>query len=349
MSAAEVVALVPTYRRPALLGRALRSVLGQTWPGARASVFDNNSGDETEEVVAGLARGGRVAYCRHAENMGCERNFLYALAHVDAPFFSILSDDDLLLPRCYQEAMEAFARHPDAGFVCLDVLWANEQGDLRREAAMAGCPEGRYDVPAGLVAMARYLPTTWTGVVFRREVLEKIGTLDLEVGAAFDMDLVLRAAARFPFVLRHVPGAVFDAVSIGAGTSLRSSVDAFWPGWNRMVERFAGDPELPPQAREDVGVALSRTLERYLTLVGTAALVRGESAQASRAAQLLGRELGRRGRARALTFAARACTLAPILTGALQTAFAVRQRARHLAHRLRRGPQLIDLAGTGVV
>jgi glycosyltransferase involved in cell wall biosynthesis len=325
------------------LARALRSVLAQTWTRSRASVFDNASGDETEEVVKRLSREGSVSYHRHPSNLGAGPNFLHALAHVDAPFFSILSDDDLLLPRFYEEAMAAFARHPEAGFVCLDVLWANDRGDVRWESAMRECPEGLYAVPDGLRAMARFVPTTWTGVVFRREVVDVIGTLDLEVGTAFDVDFLLRAAARFPFVLRHAPGAVFIPVSIADALSLRGSVEGFWPGWTRMVDRIAEDSLLPQAVRTEAKAVLTERLAHYLGLLGLAALVRGDIAHAAQAAEVLTRDLGYRRRGLTLSLATAAVRLVPGSRAGLRTIFDLRQTSRHLWHRARGGQVLADV------
>ena len=338
-----VTALIPTFRRPSLLRRAVRSVLAQTWPESRASVFDNASGDETESVVAELARDGRVSYHRHPENIESGPNFVYALAHVPTPFFSILSDDDLLLPGFYAEAMAAFARHPEAGFVCLDVLEMNARGDLRPEVAMAAAPEGLYAVPDGLLAFVRHVPTSWAGVVFRREVLQEVVNIDLEVGTASDVDFLFRAAARYPFVLRHVPGAIFVPASIAEVRSWRGSVDGFWPGWGRMVDRLASDPRLPADVRSEVRLVLMARLRQYLGFVAAAAIVRGDFAEAKRAADLLERELGQPTAARFLHLAASSCARIPGVHHLVRGAFAARQWLRHVRHRTFGGRRSADL------
>jgi len=51
MSEPLITTVIPTYRRPAMLRRAIRSVLSQTFPDFRLCVYDNASGDETAVVV----------------------------------------------------------------------------------------------------------------------------------------------------------------------------------------------------------------------------------------------------------------------------------------------------------
>ena len=50
----KITALIPTYRRPQLLHRAIVSVLRQTYTNLQVFVFDNASGDTTAEVVTKL-------------------------------------------------------------------------------------------------------------------------------------------------------------------------------------------------------------------------------------------------------------------------------------------------------
>ena len=58
-----ITTIIPTYRRPKLLRRAILSVLNQTYTNIQVCVFDNASGDETALVVAELARmDNRVKY-----------------------------------------------------------------------------------------------------------------------------------------------------------------------------------------------------------------------------------------------------------------------------------------------
>ncbi|RKX41747.1 MAG: glycosyltransferase family 2 protein, partial [Thermotogae bacterium] len=61
-----ITTIIPTYRRPKLLQRAIKSVLNQTYPHFQVCVYDNASGDETAEVVAEFAKKDpRVKYYCH--------------------------------------------------------------------------------------------------------------------------------------------------------------------------------------------------------------------------------------------------------------------------------------------
>src|SRR5713101_2056619 len=115
----QITAVIPTYRRPNLLRRAVESVLTQTYSNLRVTVFDNASGDETAEVVAELSeRDPRVHYHSHPTNLGPVANFQAGMDAVGTPYFSFLSDDDLLLPSFYERALAGFHREPRAKMFC---------------------------------------------------------------------------------------------------------------------------------------------------------------------------------------------------------------------------------------
>src|SRR5579875_1770387 len=60
---AVVTTVIPTFRRPHLLKRAIASALNQTYEAVAVEVFDNASGDETAAVVAEAAsKDPRVRY-----------------------------------------------------------------------------------------------------------------------------------------------------------------------------------------------------------------------------------------------------------------------------------------------
>jgi len=64
-----VSVVIPTYNRAHLVGRAIRSVLNQTYQDFEIIVVDDGSTDNTEEVVKSF-NDPRIRYIRHEENRG---------------------------------------------------------------------------------------------------------------------------------------------------------------------------------------------------------------------------------------------------------------------------------------
>ena len=94
MEKALVSVIITTYRRPALLCRAIESVLRQSYQGIEIIVVDDASEDTTEERVREI-EDERIKYICHAKNMGLAavgRNT--GLKEAKGEFVAFLDDDD---------------------------------------------------------------------------------------------------------------------------------------------------------------------------------------------------------------------------------------------------------------
>src|SRR3990172_8253160 len=103
-----ITTIIPTYRRPALLRKAIESVLAQseTFPFFEILVCDNASGDETASVVSEFAeKDSRIKYFCHSHNIQAVPNFNFGMKQVKTPFFSVLADDNTLLPNFFRDAV----------------------------------------------------------------------------------------------------------------------------------------------------------------------------------------------------------------------------------------------------
>lgn len=88
--------VIPTRNRGHTIGDTLRTCLQQP-DDFQILVCDNVSEDDTEEVVRKLADS-RVTYIRTPNLLGMERNWEYALTHVEGGYVSVVGSDDGLMP-----------------------------------------------------------------------------------------------------------------------------------------------------------------------------------------------------------------------------------------------------------
>ncbi|HLJ84034.1 MAG TPA: glycosyltransferase family 2 protein [Candidatus Eremiobacteraceae bacterium] len=285
---ASLSVIVPTYRRPSLLRRAVASALGQTYRDLVVIVFDNASGDETESVVAAFAsRDARVRYVCRDRNVGGPANFARALDEITTPYFAFLSDDDALFPRCYETCFRGFAAAPDALMSAASTLEMDASGSVRFAPLGLWPRDGVYRPPESILRMLDNRHPTWTSVVFKRDALSLVGGLDLEVGPPSDLDFELRIAARFPVVIDRTPSAVFSAHA--ASNTARQDA-AVADGMLLIANKLAADVRIPAPIRAAVGPRLARQIRWKLFEVCVKALVRGDDSVAREAlARLRGR------------------------------------------------------------
>lgn len=270
-----ITTIIPTFRRPHLLKRSINSVLRQTYPHLQVCVYDNASGDETEQVVADLAKkDSRVKYHCHVENIGVFRNFIYGMDHVDTPFFSFLSDDDLLLPHFYEIAMDGFEKFPDAVLSAGSTIIMTETGKVLDVSLLSWSREGYFSPPEGMFEMADG-NSAWTSILFRKKVISEMGLLDAEVGGSADYDFQLRAAIRFPIVISKTPCAIF--VSSETSTGGKAKFDHFWPGWQKIHEKIYTDERIPLSTRKKAVDLLSKILRKVLIVTAAKSITQGDS------------------------------------------------------------------------
>lgn len=266
-----ITTVIPTYRRPALVQRAIASALEQEGPSLVVRVFDNASGDETDSVVTGLsARDPRLLYYRHESNIGAAANFEFGMRSVATPFFSLLSDDDYLLPGFYRRALQDLNRHPDAMFWAGVTLNVDEQGKIWDARVYRWAREGLFTPPEGVMAMMHGMAPVWTGIVFRREVLNHIGFPDREALGPSDLDFILRAATRYKYILCKHPSAVITLNR--ASFSATEPLSSFWPGWQKMFHNIGVNEALNPESKTAVLEALHHDAKRMLFRRGANAL-----------------------------------------------------------------------------
>ena len=93
---------IPTYKGVSFLAAAIDSVLNQTYPYFEIWVLDDNSPDNTQEMVARYSDP-RVNYLRNASNLGPEGNWNRCLEVAQGKYFKLLPHDDLLAADCLEK------------------------------------------------------------------------------------------------------------------------------------------------------------------------------------------------------------------------------------------------------
>lgn len=119
MAAPLVSAMIPTYKRPQLVGATIEAVLAQTYRPLELIVINDGSGDETNEVLAsyeGKAREAGVEY-RYVEtpNGGLGNARTKALELATGEYLAFDDDDDPWMPEKVQRQVSAMQGAPEFG------------------------------------------------------------------------------------------------------------------------------------------------------------------------------------------------------------------------------------------
>lgn len=191
--------IIPTYRRPALLSRAIASVLAQTYTRWEILVVDDNDADsvarrETEAFMQRHANEPRIRHLTHARNKGLPAARNTGILASSGLLVAFLDDDDAWLPEKLGRQVALFRAAEDLVLVYTGLRFVDTHGRLIRTK--------RAD-PQGL-SRDRLLEENWIGtpssVMCRRSALVDIGLFDERMRSLEDWDLYLRLDGQFGLV-----------------------------------------------------------------------------------------------------------------------------------------------------
>jgi len=187
-NALRVSVIIPAYRAAETIGRAIESVLAQTYPAYEILVIDDGSPDDLTTALAPYA--GRVTLLRQ-QNQGASAARNHGLDRAQGELVAFLDADDAWLPEKLETCVAEFSRSPEVGLVASRYF-------LQEVASQAGVVVGPADercqsavrvAPQEVLEFAREISTPT--VVVRRCVLSTL-RFDTGLVTAEDRDLWIR-------------------------------------------------------------------------------------------------------------------------------------------------------------
>lgn len=200
-----VSVVIPTYNHAHFLGRALQSVVDQTYPHWEAIVVDNHSDDNTDEVLDTF-RDPRIRVLKIHNNgvIAASRNL--GIRSGSGAWVAFLDSDDCWYPKKLQTMMGLIATDPDVDVVSNDEMMVDTRTGKQQVLRYGPYEEDFYR--ALLTTGNRLSPSA---TIVRRSFLVRNGVAldespDYVTVEDYDLWLNLaRTGARFRF-LREILG-----------------------------------------------------------------------------------------------------------------------------------------------
>ncbi|MBZ7947030.1 glycosyltransferase family 2 protein [Campylobacter sp. RM9939] len=129
--------IVPTFKRPKLLKKAIKSIQMQNYEDLEIIISDDHSGDETKDIVQEMQKQDkRIKYFLNDKyKAGPNGNKNNGLDHASGDFVSFLDDDDELLPN----ALEILMQKIDKGYShVIGNCFIEKEGKLTQEFSGRG-------------------------------------------------------------------------------------------------------------------------------------------------------------------------------------------------------------------
>ncbi len=224
-----VSVIIPTYNRAHMVGRAIQSVLDQTYQDFELIVVDDASTDNTEEVVKSF-NDERLRYIRHNENSGSSvapRNTGIEIARGE--YIAFLDSDDEWLPQKLEKQIDKFnSVSPDVGLVYCGYAGVSKRTG---ETLFKVMNAKRGDVFRLIVERNIVGGPT---VLIRRECFQKTGLFDKGFLSFQDWDMWIRIAKYYK--VDFVPEILVKYCV--HGTQNIVNLERIIQGWGRITHKY---------------------------------------------------------------------------------------------------------------
>lgn len=222
--------VTPSFNQARYLEQTLRSVLEQDHPRLEYIVIDGASKDGSVEIIRKYQN--RFAFWVSEKDSGQAEAINKGLSRANGGIVAWLNSDDYYLPGTISSAVRVFEENPDVVLIYGDMLAVDERG-----RTINLLKYGQYSLQDLLCFQIIGQPS----VFFRREALEKAGSLDTTFHFLLDHHLWIRIARQGKIL--HVPQ-VWSAARYHAEAKNRAKAAEFGREAFRILEWAKNQPGL---------------------------------------------------------------------------------------------------------
>lgn len=121
--------MIPTYNMGKTIKETVKSVLNQNYQNFEIVVQDNDSSDNTQEIVRSCADS-RIRYYKNRKNLGYAKNLIEGVANCKGDIVYFLGADDILAKSALDKTNQAFLKDRNIGAVTRPYYWFQEKIDV---------------------------------------------------------------------------------------------------------------------------------------------------------------------------------------------------------------------------
>ena len=198
---------IPAYNNGAYIGETIESILAQTYKNIELVIVDDNSSDNTYQVLQQYAeKDKRVKIYKNETNLGMAGNWNRCLELCTGEFMKLVCADDLLAPNMIEYEMKIFRKYPEVVLVGSDTRLVDLQGKYKgwyRRYKHSGIIDGKIVVRKGFFSQD-YFGAPQANA-FRRSAYEKVGGFSPEFHYIVDYDFFVEIAKLGKIYIIHEP------------------------------------------------------------------------------------------------------------------------------------------------
>ncbi|UJH91313.1 glycosyltransferase [Antarcticibacterium sp. 1MA-6-2] len=201
----KVSVMMATYNRGYCIGRAIESIMNQTYQNWELMVIDDKSTDNTEEVVKSyISRDERIKYLKLEKNQGCSGARNEGMKICTGDYITFLDSDDEYDPTKIEKQVKVFlnTKIPNLGIVSCGAIDHRDGIEYNRRM-----PIKREDYYKSLLAKRKSIGVGSPFMMIPSSIIKGENTyFDPQMPAAVDWDIAVRICRKYTldFVPEHL-------------------------------------------------------------------------------------------------------------------------------------------------
>ena len=198
----EISVIIPSYNNAPYIGKAIESILNQSFTDFEVIVIEDCSTDNSREVINSyMEQDSRIHVIHHEKNKGVAAARNSGIQAAKGEFIAILDADDEFLPTRLQLLYEKIIKEPNIALVHSDIFVVNEQKKIKW--VIKGEPIYSEEYIPGEVLRRRGCHLGQP--LMRKACMELVGLYDETLPGAEDYDLYHRLTHHYPVAYVQEP------------------------------------------------------------------------------------------------------------------------------------------------
>ena len=185
--------IIPTYNRSLTVGKAIESVLQQTYRDFEIYVIDDGSTDNTWDALAPYRE---YVFYEYKENGGIASARNRGLELAKGDYIAFLDSDDFWKPEKLQRQLECFSKHPEYGLVATRCITNRVDNDFNSISIRKIRRSGKSGWVYPALFCRNFLRTS--SVMVKKECFQDVGKFDEAFPRCEEIDMWLRLSKKYP-------------------------------------------------------------------------------------------------------------------------------------------------------
>jgi glycosyltransferase involved in cell wall biosynthesis len=235
-SSRSVDVVIPCYNGARFIDRCIKSVLAQTSPVNRIIFVDDGSTDNSLALILKLQEEFSNIQVITQDNQGLAAARNKGISFSEATFLSFLDVDDYWLPTKIENQIDLIESGPKDYRVAIASNYFDEDSSSRRPGITNH--SGKLISPESLLTYRCVVPGSGSSALIPRRILDHVGFFDEGLRYGEDLDLWIRIAQDFQWLISAERDVVIYSNPDGIQARKMDAVNAFERDTIKILDRY---------------------------------------------------------------------------------------------------------------